>query len=170
MDLVRLATTKNPSLMDPPVDDRMFPLKDLALKSTKGSGVATLEPYVPDPLPQRRRKNIRVKDRENELEIMCGVFEQASSGKFFTLNFDQDQRVQDLDMCAIEREIVDARGREPNMTSQSYGSLLTEVATPEESVKLQALAMLNGTPAKCSLHRSFNQCKCDLFYPSSEIL
>ena len=41
MDFVRLATTKNPSLIDPPVDDRMLPLKDLALKSTKGSGVAT---------------------------------------------------------------------------------------------------------------------------------
>ena len=63
-------------------------------------------------------------------------------------------------MFAIEREIVDAFGREPNMTFQSDGSfLLIEVATPEESVKLQALAMLNGTPAKCSLHRSLNQCK-----------
>ena len=159
MDLVRLATAKKPSLMDPPVDDRVLPLKDLALKSTNGSGVATLEPYVPDPLPQRRRKNIRVKGRENELEIIPGVFERASFGKFFTLKFDQDQRVQDLDMFANEREIVDVCGREPNMTFQSDGSLLIEVATPEESLKLQALAMLNGTPAKCSPHRSLNQCK-----------
>ena len=45
------------------------------------------------------------------------------------------------------------------MTFQSDGSLLIEVATPEESLKLQALAMLNGTPAKCSPHRSLNQCK-----------
>ena len=84
MDLVRLATAKNPSLMDPPVDDLMLPLKDFSLKSTKSSGVATLEPYVPDLLPQRRRKNIRVKGRENELEIMPGVFERASFGKFLT--------------------------------------------------------------------------------------
>ena len=159
MDLVWLASTKNPSLIDPPVDDHMLPLKDLALKSTKGSGVATLEPYVPDPLPQRRKKNVRVKDRENDLEIMPGVFERASFDKFLTLKFDQDRRVQDLDMFAIERKIIVACGREPNMSFQSDGSLLIEVATPEESLKLQALAMLNDTPAKCSPHKSLNQCK-----------
>ena len=128
-------------------------------KSSKGSSLVTLKPFVADPLPQRRRKNVRVRNRENEREIIPGVFEPVNYNKFLTLKFDQDKRAQDLDMFTIEKQIANACGREPNITFQSDGSLLIEATTPEESLKLQGLDLIDGITAKCAPHRSLNQCK-----------
>ena len=142
------------------VADHTLPLKDSDMKSSKSSGMVTLEPFVPDPLPQRRRrKNTRINYKENECEIMPGIFEPVNYNKFLTLRFDDDKRAQDLDMFTIEKVINEVCGREPNITFQGDGSLLIEVATPEESLKLQGLALLDGISAKCAPHKSLNQCK-----------
>ena len=143
----------------PSVDDHTLPLKDLPTESPKSPGVVTLQPFIPDPLPQRKIKNPRMKAQENDLEIMPGIYEPASFNKFLTLRFDDDKRAQDLDMFTIEKQIVDACGREPNITFQSDGSLLIEVTSPEESLKLQGLGIVDGILAKCTPHKSLNHCK-----------
>ena len=83
-------------------DDLTLSLKDLPTDSSKNPGVATLQPFIPDPLPQRS-KNSRVKARVNEFETLPGIFEPASFSKFLTLKFDNDKRAQDLDMFTIEK-------------------------------------------------------------------
>ena len=141
------------------VDDHMHPSKNLALDSSQGSGLATLEPYIPDPLPQRKGNNRKGNNVVRGYEVMPGVFEPTNYDRFLSLKFDDDKRAQDLDMFNIEKEIVNACGREPNILFQHDGSLLIEVSSLEESLKLQALNTLDGTSTKCSPHKSLNQCR-----------
>ena len=139
--------------------DPTLPLKDLPTEFSKSPVVATLQPYVANSLSQRIIKNSRAKPRKNEFEIMPGIFEPVSFNKFLTLKFEDDKRAQDLDMFAIEKQIVAACGREPNIMFQSDGSLLIEVMSPEEGCKLQGLAIIDGIAARCTPHKSLNHCK-----------
>ena len=160
MDLVRLATTKKPSLIDPPVDDLPLSSKVLPTESPKNPGVATLQPFIPGPLPQRNRRNNRTNPKflGSEFEVLPGLFEPTSYSRYLTMKFD-DQRAEDSDMFQICREISTICGREPKMSFQNDGSVLIEAASPEESEKLQSMEIITGIKASCSPHKSMNRCK-----------
>ena len=146
------------NLSPPSVDDQTRIQKDLS----KGSSVITLDPYVPDPLPQRGERNKghpKLKKNVNSYEILPGHYESTSYYKFFVVKPDEGRRIQDLDMFTVYDEIVSAIGREPKIMTQGDGSLLIETASTQENEKLQSLTSLDGISVKCAPHRSLNQSK-----------
>ena len=122
--------------------------------------MATLQPFIPDPLPQRNRRNKRTNPTflVSEFEVLPGLFEPTSYSRYLTLKFD-NQRAEDSDMFKICREITTICGREPKMLFQNYGSVLIEVVSPDESEKLQSLEIITGIKANCSPHKFMNLCK-----------
>ena len=94
-------------------------------------------PFIPDPLPQRNRRNKRTNPTflGSEFEVLPGLFEPTSYRRYLTMKFD-NQGAEDADMFKICREITTICGREPKMLFQSDGSVLIEVASPEDSEKL----------------------------------
>ena len=147
-------------------DDPLHSVRTSAMDSRKGSGVATLAPYIPlggtkapKPLPQRNWRKAHNQNC-NGMETFPGVFEDpVSYGKYLTFKLAEDKRAQELDMFDANREIIEACGREPDIIVQSDGTLLIEAISSEESRKLQALSLLNGNNAKCYPHKTLNQCK-----------
>ena len=122
--------------------------------------MATLQPFIPDPLPQRNRRNKRTNPTflGSDLEVLPGLFEPTNYSRYLTMKFDS-QRAEDSDMFKICREISTICGREPKISFQNGGSVLIEVASPEESEKLQSLEIITGIKASCSPHKFLNRCK-----------
>ena len=155
--LVTLKTTPG-TVMDPPSD---FSLQ-------KSSSIFTLKPFIPDSatsgsVSRRKDKNHRVKNSNrnrpnvNQVEILPGVYESNVYKKFLTLSLENEKRIDDIDIFEVHRDIVSCIGREPKISTMNSGSLLVEVASHEESEKLQKMKRLNGTEAKCVPHPSMNQ-------------
>ena len=152
---------------EPSVDDHTLFLKDLANKSLKRSSLATLEPYVSYPLPQRNNQRARkvvskVINNASGLEIMPGVFEDQSYDKYLTINMPRDQ-VNDI--FDVQRDIISCCGRKPKIYSQGNGRLMVEAASREESTKLLALSSLGGKEAICMPDPSLNQSKGIIYAP-----
>ena len=146
--------------LGPSVDDLPLSSKVLPTKSPQTPGVATLQPFIPDPLPQRNRRNKRTNPTflGSEFEVLPGLFEPTSYSGYLTMKFD-NQRAEDSDIFKICREITTICGREPKMSFQNDGSVLIEVVSSEESEKLQSLEIIKGIKASCSPHKFMNRCK-----------
>ena len=153
-------------LMDTPpcplVDDQMLSPRNLAKGPSETSGVATFEPYVPS-IDHKKRKNIKggklVSKNKVHCETLPGLFETANYIQYLTLEYEDDQRIQNSDFFEIHRQIVSTLGREPKIVFQGNGSVLVEVTSLEEKENLLSLTTLNGKSAKCAPHKLMNQSK-----------
>ena len=63
----------------------------------------------------------------------------------------------DGDIFDVHRSLAQACGREPKVTLQMDGSLLVEVASPEESARLRALSVVPGGEVSCTPHATLKQ-------------
>ena len=156
----------------PSVDDHLRPAMDMFMNPSPSSGVVTLEPYVPEPKPQRishkasMKRNIPKKfnDVTKNLndEILPGVYENHSYDKYLTLEIPRDQ-VRDI--FDVHRDIVKCCGRKPKIYPQGNGRLMIEAISPEESSKLLTISSLGGSPVKCTPNIGLNQSKGVIFAP-----
>ena len=137
--------------------------------SSKGS-IVTMSPYIPKSLTKlgaglgknvNSNKNLKGKQKPGR-QILPGVFEPSSYSKFLTFSLEK-AKLEETDIFELHREIVNCIGREPKITRQGEETLLIEVSSPEESVKLQKMKMAKGSEVKCTPHRSPNQCKCVIY-------
>ena len=133
--------------------------------SSKGS-IVTMSPYIPKSGSKlgaglgknvNSNKNLKGKQKLGR-QILPGVFEPNSYSKFLTFSL-ENTKLEDADIFELHREIVSCIGREPKITRQGEETLLIEVSSPEESVKLLKMKMAKGSEVKCTPHRSLNQCK-----------
>ena len=67
------------------------------------------------------------------------------------------------DIFDVHRALIEVCGREPKVSSQINGSLLVEVSSPEESVRLRAISSVPGTQVACAPHATLTQCKGVIF-------
>ena len=152
-----MGSPKNPT----PVDDSGSKLDngpDLSLN--KISSVATLEPYsrVSSGLDNVRKSRFRNNKKDsNKIEISPGSFESVSYAKFLVLKMKSGQKMREFDMFSLNREIVGACDKEPKISFLNDGTLLIEVASPEESEKLQSLVSLDGNQIESMPHKRLNQ-------------
>ena len=145
------------------VDDLMHFPRNLEKESSKPSGVATLEPYIPDTGAKRKldanhlknAKASRKSSNSQQYLIMPGMFVPDSYDKFLTLDLEYPPD----SIFDIHRDIVKCCGRKPKISTQSNGRLLVEVNSPEESSKLKTVSSLGGVSVRCSPHFSLNQSK-----------
>ena len=130
---------------------------------TSHSNIVTLEPFSLSKgniKSKGKRKRDFVVNRSGPcFERLPGLFESNSYDKFLVLSALNGKKVEDLNVFEVHRDIVSCLGRDPKIISQSTGDLLIEVASPEESEKLQRLAAVNGVAASCLPHTSLNNCK-----------
>ena len=142
---------------------------DMASDSATSS-VFTLEPYTGCKtnkslsLPQRKGKNnFSVNSTGNNIpgkkEVLPGVFESVSYGKFITLILGDEHKLSETDLFQVNRDIVKCIGRQPKISRVGDGELLIEVSSPEECEKLQKLTKVNGYKTNCAPHKLLNQCK-----------
>ena len=132
--------------------------------------VATMSPYAP-PKSARQRTLLKKGDNKknpSQTEVLPGIFESNSYEKYLTFSFENEQKLENLDIFDVHREIVNCIGREPKISPRGDSTLLIEAATPEESLKLQKLKNINGNGAKCVPHKTMNQCKGTIY--SKELL
>ena len=137
------------------------PGMELDMATATTSGVATLEPYLPDIESKKhtnKRGNLTYKNKANS-EALHDLSGPVYSIRYLTLRYDDDQRMQNSDFFEIHREIINTLGREPKIVFQGNGSVLVEVTSLEEKEKLLSLTALTGKPAKCAPHKSMNQSK-----------
>ena len=152
------------NLSSPSVDDQILLSKDSDHDSLKSSGVVTLEPYVPKPLPQRNNRRLKRNDlcKNKESEILPGVFEDYSYDRYLTIELPKDQ---DKDIFAVYKDIVQCCGRKPVIYPQGNGRLMIETASPDESARLLSITSLGGSEAKCTPDISLNQSKGLIYAP-----
>ena len=154
-----------------PVDDPCSHDQDQAKSlQHKSSMVATMSPYVP-PKSVRQRTLLNKKGNKkdvNQVEVLPGIFECNSYEKYLSFSLENDQKMENMDIFEVHREIVNCIGREPKISPRGDSTLLIEAATPEESAKLQKLKSISGNGAKCVPHKTMNQCKGTIY--STELL
>jgi len=98
-----------------------------------------------------------------QVEIFPGQFQSASYDKYLVIKSLGGESIMDLHIFHVHRSIVQACGREPKVTTQRDGSLLVEVASPEEAERLIALSAVPGAEVSCTPHATMNQCKGAVF-------
>ena len=126
--------------------------------------VATLEPYQPGSSGSqhmgRAKKNLRGHPSVSGAllnEVLPGVFQRTDYTKYLVIRTLNGKPVIELDIFEVHREIVAICGREPRMSTQGDGSLLVEVASAEESSRLQEKCNAPETRFSCTPHATFNQ-------------
>lgn len=168
------------NLPGPFVDDHTLPLTDFPGTTTLGmaenmildstsSSVVTLKPYVANesisypPLPQWKNRPSfsagKTGKTPDQREVLPGIFEPISFGKYITLTLGEERNLSDTDLFQVNRDIVKCIGRQPKISRVGDNQLLIEVCSSEESDKLQKLTNVNGCRSDCAPHRQFNQCK-----------
>ena len=126
---------------------------DQATKSSKTSNIVTLEAYSPSPSGS---SNLR-RQRYRKAEIFPGNYESNCYSKFLVLNLTDGQRMRDLDMFSLNREILSNCQKEPKISFLNDGNLLVEVSSPEDSSKIMAIPSLSGNNVECAPHKTLNQ-------------
>ena len=153
----------------PPVDD-LRSLDQDQDKSLHKSSVVTMRPYAPPKSVHQRTVNKKGgnKKNPNKIEVLPGIYESNSYEKYLSFSLENEQKLENLDIFDVHREIVNCIGREPKISPRGDATLLIEAATPEESEKLQKLKIINGNGAKCVPHKTLNQSKGTVY--SKELL
>ncbi|XP_076037030.1 uncharacterized protein LOC143022616 [Oratosquilla oratoria] len=144
----------------PSVDDSGLN-RDTVLDSSKTSNVMTLEPYFPTLSDTDTRSRIRRTGKGNsgKIEITPGKFEPNNYAKFLILEMREGQQMRDLDMFSVNREIKMKCSIEPKISYMNDGSLLVEVASPDDSTKVQNISSLHGQEIDCLYNKRLNQVK-----------
>ena len=100
--------------------------KDLAMNMYKGSDILTLQPYIPNPPPQRRRTIRRM--------AMEDLFSSPVWSQYITLRLDENATpISDL---VLYRSLKNILGRDNPRFSVDKNRIIVKATTEEESVKL----------------------------------
>ena len=126
------------------------------LSTNKSSSVLTFEPYSYSSSRFNRRPRFKGKE-DGLVEYSPGTFESVSYAKFLILKMKNGQKMREFDMFSLNREIVGVCEREPKISFLNDGSLLIEVASPEESRRIQSLVSLAGSDVDSMPHKRLNQ-------------
>ena len=100
--------------LGPSVDDLPLSSKVLPKKSPKNPGVATLQPFIPDPLPQRNRRNKRTNPTflGSEFEVLPGLFEPTSYSRYLTMKFDNQKLKTRICLRFVEKFQLSVEGNQ----------------------------------------------------------